>query len=898
MAAIQQTLPPIIAGVAQGTDSQVSAGNLRVCDNFIPDLVWGLAKRPGSELVSSSLAVAKDSGTWFDIKLGDEESYLVHVGRNGNVKVVDAYSGEQPSMSQQSASYLAHSNLGDIEALQVGDFIFLLNRAKTVAKAAALTPNRRVHAWAEVRAISYDTTYTVRITATGETPITLSFATAASGSITVNTITNGLVASAPGSMPYVIARIGNTVSVRWSNAAETKPIKIEASGGLVGDAIVGYSGQVSSIQELPSVYAGNRPVLVKPTNSTGPGYWVEFSEADADEGIAGVWTETVQRNEQFRLNASTMPHVLVKRADQQWFVKPLDGTTIAASTTVGGQVTEVSPTGPFNGTYWVGQTFYVLPQNPLGGRFLRLQVTGIDSNAHPTSVVPIRPGFSFLPNDVVLAANGDQFTVTTTTSTVINNPTYANLSWTDRAVGSQESVPWPSFVDRRITGIGFYLNRLVFLSEDNVITSKAGDYLNFFPTTAIQVLSDDPVDINTGETTRTVLRHTVLYNNRLICISQDKQYSLVGGDDGFTPSSARLTVSSRVKTSTITKPLTTQLSWLVVEETNSGVELIEMFPNADEDPNLSRPTSVSQQAPTYVPRGVTSSALDSDLGLVALVSRQEPGNIYLWKWVDQARQRLMAAWCRINVPLDVQHVYFLDNYLYMVGLTTIPTALTPSTVLARIPIGVVNPAGRLEFDGFRFSPRLDLMSFTVNGTYDLATDTTRIPVGGSIYNTPTNLPKVFALSGPNQYVVYEPGYNDNDLILPGNVGTNDVVLGYSYKAEALLPHIYLRGEGGAGVTANVPKVRRITVRSFRSGGFGASITVPSRPTYTQECGQAIPNQYNLGQLIMKRINQVTVPTMCDGDDMEFRIITSCPLPVHIQEVTWKGTYTTKGLRSQ
>jgi len=888
MGAVQQTFPPLLGGVAQGTDSQISASNLRACDNFIPDLVWGLSKRPGSEFISPVSGSA--DGSYFNVKLGDQDDYVIHVAKNGNISVSDAYSGESYTVTQQATSYLSHSNAADIEVLQAGDFVFVLNRAKEVAKDAAVSPNQRVHGWAEVRTLSYETNYEVKINAAGSTGITLSFTTAASGTLDVGTVVDGLVASNPGGSPWTIARIGNTVSVRWTTASTTTPIKIEASGGLSGDAIKGYSGQVSSIEELPAVYAGARPVLVKPTNSTGPGYWVTFSEADADVGVAGVWTETLQRNEQFRINAATMPHALVRLGNGNWIVRPLDGASpVAATVSVAGVVTAVSPTGPFTGRYWLGQVISVTGGT---GKGLRLRITAIDVNSHPTAVEPARGGFGFTASNTVVASNGDLFTINTVATVTLKNPSYANEKWADRSVGSIESVPWPSFVERRITGMGFYLNRLVLLSEDNVITSKAGDYLNFFPSTAIQVLPDDPVDVNTGETTRTVLRHTVDYNGRLICISEDKQYSLRGGDDGFTPVSAALTVSSRVKSSTVLKPLSTQISWLLVEESNAGVQLIEMFPNADDDPNVSRPTSVSLQAPTYIPRGVFTAAIEEDLGFAAVSSKQDSNSIYLWRWQDQSRQRLMAAWFRIKVPVTVEYVYFLDNSLFIIG------TFNGTRVLSRLPMSINDPSGRIEFDGYYFNPRLDLMDFTLNVSYNEATDQTTIPVTGTIYNDPLNLPRVFVLSGPNKFVFYDPEYNAGNLILPGNVGSTDAVLGYSFAAEALLPHIYLRGDGDRGIVANPPKVRRVSIRSFRSGGFGATITVPGRASYTSECSQVILRQYTLGELTMRRIGEVTVPTMCDGDAMDLKIISNCPLPVHIQEVTWKGTYTTKGLRSQ
>ena len=888
MSAVQQTLPPLIGGVAQGTDSQISSANLRSCDNFIPDLVWGLSKRPGSEFIST--VAGSTDGSYFNVKLGNQDDYVIHVAKNGNVDVIDGYSGEAYTVTQQATSYLTHTSVGDIEVLQAGDFVFILNRLKEVAKDAAISPNQRVHGWAEVKALSYETAYTVKISAAATTGITLSYTTAASGTLSVEDVVDGLVASDPGGSPWTIARIGNTVSVRWTTASTTTPIKIEASGGFSGDAIVGYSGQVSSVEELPPVYAGGRPVLVKPANSTGPGYWVTFSEADADAGVAGVWSETLQRNEQFRISAATMPHALVRLGSGSWIVRPLDGASpVAGTVSVAGVVTAVAPTGPFTGRYWLGQVVSVTGGT---GKGLQLRITGIDSDSYPTSVEPIRAGFGFTAADTVLASNGDVFTVSTVATVTLKNPSYANEKWVDRNVGSIESVPWPSFVDRRITGIGFYLNRLVLLSEDNVITSKAGDYLNFFPTTAVQVLPDDTVDVNTGETTRTILRHTVDYNGRLICISEDKQYALRGGDDGFTPTSAALTVSSRVKSSTIIRPLSTQINWLLVEENNAGVQLVEMFPNADDDPNLSRPTSVSLQAPTYVPRGVFAAALEEDLGFAVLSSKQEPKSIYMWRWQDQSRQRLMAAWCRIQVPVTIEYLYFLDNSLFIIG------TFNGSRILSKIPMGINDPSGRIEFDGYFFNPRLDLMDFTLNVSYDPVTDQTTIPVTGTIYNDPLNIPKVFVLSGPNKYVFYAPEYDTGNLILPGNVGSTDAVLGYSFMAEALLPHLYLRGDGDRGIVANPPKVRRVSIRSFRSGGFGASITVPGRASFTSECSQVILRQYTLGELTMRRIGVVTVPTMCDGDEMDLKIISGCPLPVHIQEVTWKGTYTTKGLRSQ
>src|SRR5690606_23981077 len=66
--------------------------------------------------------------------------------------------------------------------------------------------------------------------------------------------------------------------------------------------------------------------------------------------------------------------------------------------------------------------------------------------------------------------------------------TFKPLEWEKRKVGDLESNPFPSFVDRKINDVFFHRNRLGFISDENVVFSKAGDYFNFFRGTATATL--------------------------------------------------------------------------------------------------------------------------------------------------------------------------------------------------------------------------------------------------------------------------------------------------------------------------------------------------------------------------------------------------------------------------
>ena len=74
--------------------------------------------------------------------------------------------------------------------------------------------------------------------------------------------------------------------------------------------------------------------------------------------------------------------------------------------------------------------------------------------------------------------------------------------------------------------------------------------------------------------------------------------------------------------------------------------------------------------------------------------------------------------------------------------------------------------------------------------------------------------------------------------------------------------------------------------------------MPGRDPYTALCSTITPTNYLTNTLAMQRIASCPVGLMCDGDLADVTIIAPNPLPTNIQEITWKGTYSTKGLASQ
>ena len=90
MAAINQRIPNFLGGVSQQPDTIKFPGQVRTCDNFVPDVTFGLQKRPPGEFVGK-LANANSTGYYYEILRDGDEKYLVQITPHKEWKISTTY---------------------------------------------------------------------------------------------------------------------------------------------------------------------------------------------------------------------------------------------------------------------------------------------------------------------------------------------------------------------------------------------------------------------------------------------------------------------------------------------------------------------------------------------------------------------------------------------------------------------------------------------------------------------------------------------------------------------------------------------------------------------------------------------------------------------------------------
>ena len=182
MATVNQRIPNFLGGVSQQPDKIKFPGQLRVCDNAVPDITFGLKKRPPAEFVGT-LTGSTSTGHWYEILRDGDEKYLVQITESNvgsssvkPIRVWDLATGQEQSLTNAVGAsvfdYLdGATNPYSVTTIQ--DYTLIANPNKTVGTTGQTFTaiNNGDYSYARLDTIAYNTEY-VLYSGTAPTPKT------------------------------------------------------------------------------------------------------------------------------------------------------------------------------------------------------------------------------------------------------------------------------------------------------------------------------------------------------------------------------------------------------------------------------------------------------------------------------------------------------------------------------------------------------------------------------------------------------------------------------------------------------------------------------------------------------------------------------------------------------
>jgi hypothetical protein len=224
--------------------------------------------------------------------------------------------------------------------------------------------------------------------------------------------------------------------------------------------------------------------------------------------------------------------------------------------------------------------------------------------------------------------------------------TFEEIEWDGRVAGDEASAPEPSFINKSISDVFYFKNRLGLLADENVIFSEAGSYYNFYPVTVLQVLDSNPIDIAVTNDKVSILRHGIPFNEQLLLFSDQTQFVLKGGDS-LTTASVSVNVTTRFEASLTAKPVGAGKNVFFGVKRGPWSGLREYYVDTDAQSNDA--ADVTGHCPYYLEGNITHLAASSNEDLTLAVTDAAPDTMYVYKYFWQGSEKVQSSWSKWQV---------------------------------------------------------------------------------------------------------------------------------------------------------------------------------------------------------------------------------------------------------
>ena len=328
MANVRSVVNNLFNGVSQQDDSLRLPNQGSVQENFYPSLVRGLVKRPPLKFISNYPSSSVNLPTHGQTHLVDRggadavrERCFIHVSKSGIIAIRPDGSLKQVNYGPGASSYLQVGNIAPTYAITtIADHTFISNcKVKPGMDAATTYFNRQQHCVIAIKQAVYDCIYTINLafryggenhyfTSATRTPPNTGTGDNPPPQISLDGITSNLshelarVLREEGFADVTVRFTEGYVMVSMPNGIDIGTIA--ASSTYSPNLMKVIFSTLQDAADLPPDAPSGMLVKITGTDySEDNDYYVKFEN--------GRWVETIGFSQQFSINASTMPHILV-----------------------------------------------------------------------------------------------------------------------------------------------------------------------------------------------------------------------------------------------------------------------------------------------------------------------------------------------------------------------------------------------------------------------------------------------------------------------------------------------------------------------------------------------------------------------------------------------------------
>jgi hypothetical protein len=463
--------------------------------------------------------------------------------------------------------------------------------------------------------------------------------------------------------------------------------------------------------------------------------------------------------------------------------------------------------------------------------------------------------------------------------------TLSPIEWGERIAGSEDTAPEPTFVGRAIQDVFFYRNRLCFLSDENCICSRAGEYYDFFVSTVTAMIDSDPVDIPSTSNQVSLLKHGVPFAETVVLFSPYAQFYLSGGETLFSQSTATIKPLSNFPYYDAVRPVASGNNLYFPFLRGDHIGISEFF--VDEENGNADTVDITAHVSRYVPSGVKKLVNSPNEGALVCLCSDTPDTLYVYRYYWAGNEKVQSAWFKWTyTDAHILDIFFIDSELFMVVKYTDGIYFLSSRV---------DSAYKDDGCPFEFSMDRKVTDLECSVSYNFNTNRTTWTLP---YPLTANQEPVVAIRYGERAT--NPGFEitavkdlPNTVVAVGNYSTVPVFVGVRHSMYYKFSPQYMKESKNSGgevtITDGRLQMRRWLLVYGESGHFEVHVTPLNREKHVYTFANGVIGSYPTGTFELQS-GSFAFPVLSKNDSVTVELVSDSHLPCSFTSLEWEGEF--------
>lgn len=814
MPLISDLIPSLLNGVSQQapTVKDKSQGDLQ--ENGYSDPVRGLKKRPGTQHVAKLSDSSYSSTFIHPIRRSGTETFIAVFTGTGStasdlVKIFDASDGTAKTVNIRDATdsiITSGDTFNEIKTYLTDGNPNTAFTATTVADFTYLVNKNKV--------VAKNSTVT-----TARNPEALVYVR---GGDYANTYTIELKLANQVNFT-VVGKVTTTASNQnagEANIATDKIAKALTDGTAFGDVVNDGSTGVGTIEEDLD-------------NILGSGVWANLSAT-----VSGSVIHITSSSGDFDIR--------VTDSRSNGFIQAFKDSTL--------RFAELPGAGPANAKDMIikitgdnskfADDFYVKLTDETKGIYEETVATGLQNSLDPST----------MPLQIIKETDGT-FSI-------------KQASWASRVAGDDDSNPFPSFVGSTLSDIFFHQNRLGVLSEESVVFTEAGKFLNWFRPTVLNLLDTDPIDVTVSTNRVSLLKHALPFSESLLIFSDQTQF-ILSSAEFLSPLDISLNVTTEFEADLDTTPVGAGRYVFFASPGGAFSTIREFYLQTDTE--VKDATDVTGHVPRYIAGGVKQMIASSNYNMLCLITDDSDSSKTMWvySYYWNGQNKVQSSWSQWKFDADILAITFVQDEIFM----------------------VVQRSNKVYLEKVQLSQD-EAVGATTTGHEILLDRRVKITSDSNL----TNFDTVYYGDGSSLKYIDKAG---NTLSLAQAQAltlssSNPIYVGQSFTFKFQFSEIIV-GQGQKPQTISRLQLRNMTLNFANTGNFTARVTHTNRITEDTDdklfTGRKVSQANNkTNQTSIIGSGSFKVPLLGNSKNIKLELLSESHLPCEFQSAEWEGFY--------